>query len=156
MGRPTKCTPELTERVCEALKKGVSIKSAMELAGCDESTYYKWRRRAEEELARVDEDARRSVRKSETPYVQFFKATTRAIAESEEWLVEKVREHVPRDGHLALKVLERRFRGAWTKSEIRELQGKGGGPIQTAGISLDTDDPKELQQMYEELFSGSE
>jgi hypothetical protein len=44
MARPTDCTPELTERVCEALKKGAYAVDAAACVGIDASTFYRWMR----------------------------------------------------------------------------------------------------------------
>lgn len=44
MGRPTKCTPETTEKVCEALKLGVSWAAAAAHAGVPASAVAEWRR----------------------------------------------------------------------------------------------------------------
>jgi transposase len=59
MARPTDCTPELTERVCEALKKGAYAVDAAASVGIDASTFYNWMRRG---------------KKGEPVYVEFFHA----------------------------------------------------------------------------------
>ncbi len=41
-GRPTKCTPELTAKFCEALRSGCSRKDAAQYAGVDPTTATTW------------------------------------------------------------------------------------------------------------------
>jgi len=63
MGRPTKCTPETTEKVCEALKLGVSWAAAAAHAGLSERCVMEWCERG---------------RDGEEPFAQFLQSTTRA------------------------------------------------------------------------------
>jgi transposase len=124
MGRPSKLTDERQETICEALRKGVSIEGACGLAGIDETTFYRWKKRGEEELARVENGhANCSVRQDQQKYVEFCKAATRAIAESEEYLVEKIREQAPKTPSAALRLLERRFPDRWSKKQTVEHEG---------------------------------
>jgi transposase-like protein len=126
MGRPSKLTEERQETICEALRKGVSIEGACQLAGVSDRAYYKWRERGEEELRRVEEGHHNCrVRKDEEPYVQFFQETTRAIGESEEYLVEKIYEAAPETPNAALRLLERRFPDRWSKKQKVEHSGDG-------------------------------
>jgi transposase len=81
--RRTLCTKERTEEVCKHLRMGQYIKVACALAGISEATFYLWRGRGEAEIARVEEDPRRSVRESERPYVEFMESCARARAEAE-------------------------------------------------------------------------
>ena len=43
-----KLTPEVSEKICEALEKGHSIKGACGYAGIHEVTYYRWYERGQE------------------------------------------------------------------------------------------------------------
>lgn len=126
MGRPSKLTEERQETICEALRKGVSIEGACQLAGVSDRAYYKWRERGKGELQRVEEGHQNCrVRKDEKPYVQFFQETTRAIGESEEYLVEKIYEAAPETPNAALRLLERRFPERWSKKQKVEHSGDG-------------------------------
>lgn len=125
MPRPTKLTEERQERICKALQKGVSIEGACNLAGVSERVFYKWRKRGREELERVEEGhANCSVRKEEQRYVQFVQETTRAIGESEEYLVKSIREAAPETPNAALRMLERRFPERWSKKQKIEHEGE--------------------------------
>lgn len=154
MGRPTKCTPERQKTICDALRDGVSIEGAAALAGCDDSAYYRWMQKGADAVEREEDGHTLSER--EERYRDFYDAATRAIAESEAALVRMVRAQAPQDWRAAVEMLKRRFPQHWSEKRIHEMQGPGGGPIRTAGVSLETDDPQELQQMYQELFSEEE
>jgi len=125
-GRPTKLTDDRQEKICEALRNGVTIKGACDLVGLDESTYYKWRNRGEDELRRVEEGhANCRVRKSEERYVDFYEATTRAIADSERALVENIRRAADEEWRAALELLRRRFSDRWSKRTNVDVTGSG-------------------------------
>jgi hypothetical protein len=46
-GRPSKLTPEITERICEALSYGLTDSEAAALVGVDDTTIYNWKQRPE-------------------------------------------------------------------------------------------------------------
>lgn len=46
-GRPSKITPELTERVCELIEKGLPYTLVCEAVGINESTFYDWIKKGE-------------------------------------------------------------------------------------------------------------
>lgn len=48
----SKLTPELQEKFCDAIENGDSILGACGYVGIDESTYYKWMKKAEEAKGR--------------------------------------------------------------------------------------------------------
>jgi transposase-like protein len=80
--RPTKLTPELSERICALVRAGVPLVDAAELHDVDTSTIYRWRKRGREELRRVESSAsaRRKVRRKEKIFVEFCTAYARARA----------------------------------------------------------------------------
>ena len=47
MGAPTKCTPELTERYCQAIRRGAYQRTACEYAGITPRAVQYWAERAE-------------------------------------------------------------------------------------------------------------
>lgn len=63
MARPSKCTPEVIAKVCEALKLGVSWAAAAAHAGLDEATLTGWKQRAKD---------------GEEPFLTFLTESTRA------------------------------------------------------------------------------
>jgi len=148
MGRPSKLTEERQETICEALRKGVSIEGACQLAGVSDRAYYKWRERGKKELQRVEEGHQNCrVRKDEESYVQFFQETTRAIGESEEYLVEKIYEAAPETPNAALRLLERRFPERWSKKTKQEVEHSGpdGEPMQMQWVDPESVDDADAE-----------
>mgnify|MGYP003633252950 CR=1 FL=1 len=41
-GRPSKCTPAITERICKAIRLGLTYEYAANYAGIDKSTFFRW------------------------------------------------------------------------------------------------------------------
>lgn len=67
MARPTKLTPEISKRICEAIRIGATRLFAAEYADIDESTFYRWIERGNNEES--------------GPFHEFCKALKRAEAE---------------------------------------------------------------------------
>lgn len=112
-GRRTKCTPRITDKICEALRDGNFVKVACEYVGIGESTYYLWVERGREELERVAEDGRRSIRKSEEPYVEFMESVTHARAAAEVESVQRLRKAAAEDWRADAWFLEHSFPDRW-------------------------------------------
>lgn len=117
----TKLTTELHEAIVSAIENGCYTSVAVEAAGLDESTYYKWLKRGEAELDRVEVDSRRSVKKSEEPFVQLFQSVTCARGASEANLVKAVRDASVADWRAATWLLERRFSERWANVQKIEV-----------------------------------
>jgi transposase len=101
VGRPTKCSPELTARVCSYVRQGNYVEIAAAAAGVNKSTLYDWLKRGAREAAlrgredgevppqrqskkRARELAQRAERRErEEPYLGFSDAVEKAMAEAE-------------------------------------------------------------------------
>lgn len=118
----SKLTSEVGDAIVSALEEGNYAKTAAEAAGVDESTYYKWLKRGEDELARVEEGRGRSVRKSEETFVQFFQSVTRARGNAEASAVEKIKDAGEEDWRAAAWFLERRYSSRWANTQRVEVQ----------------------------------
>ncbi|MFQ5592173.1 MAG: transposase [Phycisphaerae bacterium] len=148
MARPTKLTPEVHAAIIEAIELGATYEHAAGYAGIDESTFYRWRNRGEAELARVGASPRRSVRKSEEPFVEFRKALKKAVGVAAvRWL--RVLEEAAsgkRDGQwqAAAWKLERRHPRDYGRFDRHDVTS-GGEPIHVPWpacvVSSDDDDP---------------
>jgi transposase-like protein len=75
MGRPTKLTADLKERLIGALRSGAPNETAAGFAGIAESTFYAWLARAQDDLKANPEIA--------TDYTEFQEAVEKAQAEAE-------------------------------------------------------------------------
>jgi hypothetical protein len=84
------------------------------------------------------------VRQNEQPYVQFFHATTRAIAESEEQLVGDIQDQTPKDWRAAIELLQRRFPQRWSKKTNVDVTS-GGDPIGEIKLNVIHTDADEFE-----------
>ena len=100
VGRKSKYCPEIVERICESLRLGVTMQGAAYAAGITEKTFHEWRNK----------------------HSAFSEAVTRAIGESEESLVQTARQS--NDPRVAVMLLERRFKGGWSKGEAHTVDQK--------------------------------
>lgn len=116
VGRPTDCTPEVTEIVCRELRLGLSIASACAAANIDKATYHRW-------IARGDEGP---------PFGDFRDATTKARSEGTRGLEHTVRKAAVGDWRAAAWMLERRAPEDWSKRT--EITGKDGGAVEVQVI----------------------
>ena len=114
MPRPTKCTPELTEKICEYLASGCYVCTACQAVGISETTLGNWRARAAE---------------GEEPYVTFVEATKEAEAKAELRALALVQKAMPENWAAAMTWMERKFPARWSRGERREVTGAGGGPV---------------------------
>ena len=112
VGRPTDCTPEVTEIVCRELRLGLSIASACAAAGITKTSYYEYYQRAIEG----------------PPFSVFAAATTKARSEGTRGLEHTVRKAAVGDWRAAAWMLERRAPEDWSKRT--EITGANGGPIE--------------------------
>ncbi|MFI6496660.1 hypothetical protein [Nonomuraea typhae] len=137
MGRPTKLTSELQERLCGYVRDGQYLATAAALAGVHESTVHRWMQQGE------PEDAPKAFR-------DFREALTRARAEAEAAMVEVVtldakggtllrevqrpdgsteRQWAPPNGKIALEYLARTQPTRWRPVKAVEVSGPDRGPV---------------------------
>jgi hypothetical protein len=139
-GRPTKLTPDLQERIVEAIRAGAYVETAAALAGVNKTTFYDWLRKGarakrgayhdfslavEEALAQSEADDLAVIEKAGRGYEV---RRTKAVR-SEDGTVETTVETSTRfDWQAAAWRLERRFPERWGRSardleaRVRELQ----------------------------------
>ena len=101
MGRPTKLTKELTEKICRAVKAGSHPAVAARSVGVGESTYYRWM-----EEGRAEEKGLRR---------EFYEAVKLAEAEGEVRAVAHLAAAAPTDWRASLALLERRHPHRWLR-----------------------------------------
>lgn len=75
-GRPTSLTPEVLAVIVDAVRKGNYFRTAAQLAGICERTFYSWQERG---------------LKGEEPYSEFLHAVKSAEAEAESKLLDEIR-----------------------------------------------------------------
>ena len=121
MARPTKLTPEVKDRILQAVRAGNYAEAASRSAGIAPSTFYRWLDRGSSEEHGI--------------YRDFRDAIQRAEAEAEVHAVALVRRAMNADWRAALSYLERRHPARWRRHHSTELTGKDGGPIRTERVS---------------------
>jgi hypothetical protein len=90
-GRKTFCTPELTKKICAAIRTGLTYKDACLVAGISETSFYEWRSKGEQELARLNEKGARR-RSSMQPYADFAESLKKAVPQRKLTLLNNIRK----------------------------------------------------------------
>lgn len=103
MGRRSKLTPEVQEKICEYVRQGLTYEIAARAAGISESTFYRWRERGEK--ARGGK------------FREFWEALKRAEAEAEQRLVERILSASSDTWQAAAWILERRYPDRWGRKD---------------------------------------
>ena len=118
MARPTKLTPQRSERILRAMRAGNYLEAAARSAGVHPSTVYRWLERGE--------------RDPEGPLPRVLRGAPQRRGGGEVHAVAVLRRAVADgDWKAALAYLERRHPAGWRRRETRELTGPGGGAIRT-------------------------
>lgn len=103
MGRRSKLTEEVQEKVCEYVRQGLTYEVAARAAGISESTFYRWRERGEK------------ARKGK--FRKFWEALKRAEAEGEQALVRRILSASNDTWQAAAWILERRYPDRWGRRD---------------------------------------
>src|SRR5580658_5839288 len=117
IGRPTKLTPDIQEKILTVIKLGAYRTAACDFAGISPETLRNWMRRGENE--------------GEGPYVEFAAAIKQAEASACLKALGTIRTAMESQWQAAAWFLERKRPKEWGKRERHELTGKDGGPIRT-------------------------
>ncbi len=116
MARPSKLTPEVQERICQAIRAGNYYEAARAYAGIGYSTFRAWMIKGEKAKS--------------GKYREFMEAVTRAEHEAEARMVALWQKHMPEDYRAIRDFLERRYPERWgkrvdIKQDIKqEVQGQ--------------------------------
>ena len=125
VGRNTKLTTELTEKICEALRAGNYIETACEFAGIVPATYYRWIADSEKPDAGV-------------LLVEFREAVKKARATAEVRNVALIQQAAqdPNKWQASAWWLERSFPNRWGRQQkvTQEISGPNGGPIEMTDV----------------------
>ena len=107
MGRPTKLSPEIQERICSALRDGNYEGAAAAAGGVGTSTVCRWL-----EKGRLAKSG---------PYREFWASVTRAREDAELRLVAMWQEAMPSDWRAIAEFLARRYPERWGRRERAEV-----------------------------------
>lgn len=113
-GRPEKLTPELQQKIVDAIRMGAYIETAAAYAGINKSTLYDW--------------MRRGARAKSGKYKEFSNAIEKALAESEMRDLAVIAKASRENWQAAAWRLERKFPDRWgrrkAKSEIAKIEAE--------------------------------
>ena len=121
MGRKTKLTPELHDRIVQFIRAGNYIRTACLACGIDEATYFNWMKWGKQANTGV--------------FFEFFKALKKAEAEAEARLVTQVNLAGPKNWQAAMTMLERKFPERWGKRDKVDVTSGGHAIKGYIGIS---------------------
>ena len=103
MGRKSKLTPEVQERICQYVRQGLTYEIAARAAGVSETTFYRWKQRGE--------------RSKRGKYREFWEALKRAESEAEQVLVRRILAASNDTWQAAAWMLERRYPERWGRKD---------------------------------------
>lgn len=149
LGRKTKCTPEVIDRICSLLKQGNYLETAASAAGCDHTTVRVWLKRGAEEHRKTGlGDKPIPV---EAPFLQFYLSATEAMAISEAALVGCVSRAGTKEWPAALAILERRHPSRWALKVRAEVQSWARRFLEAAREKLSPDELEKVRAVIEDL-----
>lgn len=130
-GQPTKFTPKTKEKILKAIRLGLSITKACNIAGIEYNTYRNWETKA--------------LYDKEPDYVDFFQECERAKDEREAFHLNQIVQ-ASRDGtwQASAWFLERSLPQVYGRQNKVELTGKDGGPIQSQNMNLNVNASVEI------------
>jgi len=112
-GRPTKLTPDIVERLTEAIRNGNYYESACAAAGISYQTFQNWKERG------------RNAKSGK--YLEFLEAVERAEGEAEAKVIAMWQSHMPESWQACRDFLERRYQGRWGKNDRLKADLKHSG-----------------------------
>lgn len=142
-GRRSKLTPEVHDRIINAVRAGATFEAAAGAAGIAEWTLYRWLQEAEadgapawkrafrEDLYRArDELEVRVVAGSVMKAAMGGYVVKRVTRRKPDGTIEEEEQTAPADGRVGLEILARRFWDRGWGRQPTEVSGPGGGAIQ--------------------------
>lgn len=141
-GRPTKLTPELQDRIVQAIRAGAYIETAAAYAGVSKDTLYQW--------------LKRGARSKSGIYRQFSDAVEKALAEAEMRDVMLVGRAAETNWQAAAWRLERKFPERWGRRDRVSME-HSGEVHHTHKIDLSKlsdEELTELERIAEKLSGG--
>ena len=136
MGRPSKLTSEVQQKICDAIKRGNYYDVACEFAGIGRSTFFRWKNAGEKAKS--------------GKYKDFWDAIKKAESEAEVMYVERIRE-AAEDGQwtAAAWYLERKYPDRWG----RNRENKSPDTTEETGEDVDLE---AISRAAEEAGNGEE
>jgi transposase len=124
MGRPSKLTPEVQEKICNAIRAGNYYEAACAYAGIGYSTFRAWIVKGENAKS--------------GKYREFLEAIKKAECEAEVRLVAMWQKHMPENWQAIATFLERRYPDRWGRNRL-DVNMKHSGDIEVEITVVDED-----------------
>lgn len=163
-GRPNTYRGEYAPQAYKLCLLGATIQELADFFEINNSTVYQWMKYFPE-FANAIRDGR-EVADAEVAHSLYKRATGMRIPAVKIISVagppgagstveyHEYEEVLPPDVGAATKWLASRSR-RWREKQEVELVGKNGGPITSATVTIDTNDPQEASKLYQQLMQGS-
>ncbi|WP_080840023.1 hypothetical protein [Cohnella massiliensis] len=116
MARPIKLTPEVQQKIVEAIKMGNYIETAAAYAGISKNTLYDWMKRGAREKDRIA-GTNRKPKATEAPFVAFSDAIEKAMADAEVRDVLIIANAAKENWQAAAWRLERKYPDRWGRKD---------------------------------------
>jgi hypothetical protein len=115
MGRPSKLTEKVQDKIVLAIRAGASPEGSAQFAGIDRATFYRWM-----------EKGRKA---NKGPHRKFVDAVEKAKADLETQIASKLMKAIV-EGKLeyAIPLLERRFPDLWARRDTVKVEGGESNP----------------------------
>lgn len=117
MGRPSKLTPKVQQKLVDAIKSGNYYDAACSYAGIDYSTFRRWMEKGEQQ------------RKGK--FRDFCEAIKKAEAEAEIRIVALWQKQIPENWQAARDFLERRYPERWGRKDKVQAELQHSGQVTT-------------------------
>lgn len=135
-GRPCMLNPKRQASIVASIRGGNTFRGSAARAGISYATLRLWVNRGEKALELLEETGK-ATPKSERPFLNFFNAYTRAVADFEHDAVEIWVSHFPNDFRAIRDFLERRNTEDWGKRQPKpETSNVGTVTIYTPELRL--------------------
>jgi len=122
MGRPTKCTPEVTDALCALIRNGVGRESAARQVRIGVATFHRWMEKGRANIRPYKEFRRRIEEASDQLHVEISDVLLKGLRT----------EHLPTAVHTAEWLGERLFPHVYGKRQELRHSGPDGGPVAVA------------------------
>jgi len=137
MGRKTRLTTDVQNRIVDALAIGASRGTAAELSGIGESTFYRWMERGEAA--------------TRGQFREFWEAVRSAEVQAEITAIGHWRAAMPRDWRACKEFLERRFPDRWGQKQAFDAQK----PVEVYVVREDQLDQEEWERVAQSSIHTS-
>jgi hypothetical protein len=115
LSRPSKLTPALQQKVCDAVRVGNGFDVAAGFAGIDKTTFHRW--------------MKRGARATRGLYRDFYLAVQKASSDAETRALAIVNKAAPEDWRAAAWFLERKSPERWGRREHHEVDANIKGTV---------------------------